>query len=91
MPIYVTSTDITGEILDYTVTYGCDTLIMGKTRRTLLSRKLSGDVVTQVAEHLPDNVALLTRSADAPFVPGRDVERVLPVRDDEDEDGAPPT
>ena len=74
VPIYVTSEDIAAEILDATVTYGCDTLIMGKTRRSLFARKLAGDVVAQVAEHLPDNVALITRSADSPFVPGHAVE-----------------
>src|SRR5262249_38165883 len=74
MPIYVTSSDIAAEILDATVTYGCDTLIMGKTRRSMFARKLAGDVVAQVAEHLPDNVALITRSASSPFVPGQPVE-----------------
>ncbi|MEO0482490.1 MAG: universal stress protein [Planctomycetota bacterium] len=68
VPIYVTATDISGEILDYTVTYGCDTLIMGKSRRSLFARRLEGDVVTAVAEHLPDGVALITRSADTPHV-----------------------
>jgi nucleotide-binding universal stress UspA family protein len=71
IPIYVTSTDIAAEILDYTVTYGCDTLIMGKSRRSMLSRRVTGDVLAQVARHLPDNVALITRSADAPYVPGQ--------------------
>lgn len=76
VPIYVTSTDIAAEILDYTVTEQCDTLIMGKSRRSLFARKLAGDVVAQVAEHLPDNVALITRSPEAPFVPGQDAEVV---------------
>lgn len=70
-PIYVTSTDIPAEILDYTVTYGCDTLIMGKSRRSMLSRRVTGDVLAAVAKHLPDNVALITRSTDAPYVPGQ--------------------
>jgi nucleotide-binding universal stress UspA family protein len=69
VPIYVTSSDIAGEILDYTVTYGCDVLIMGKSRRSMVSRTIHGDVVAQVAEHLPDTVSLLLRSADAPFHP----------------------
>jgi len=63
VPIYVTSADVVEEILDYTVTYGCDTLIMGKSRRSRLARSLEGDVVTQVAGHLPDTTALITRSA----------------------------
>lgn len=75
VPIYVTSPDIAYEILDYTATYACDTLIMGKSRRSLLSRKVSGDVVGQVAEHLPEGVSLIARAArkDAPreaHVPG---------------------
>jgi nucleotide-binding universal stress UspA family protein len=68
-PIYVVSSDVAAEILDYTVTYGCDTLIMGKSRRSLFARTFEGDVVRRVAEHLPDDVALVTRSAHAPHVP----------------------
>ncbi len=62
VPIYVTSTDIADEILDYTVTFGCDTLIMGKSRRSLFSRTLAGDVVSRVGQHLPDGVDLITRA-----------------------------
>jgi nucleotide-binding universal stress UspA family protein len=62
-PIYVTSPEVAHEILDYTVTFGCDTLIMGKSRRSLFARKVAGDVISQVAQHLPDEVSLVTRSA----------------------------
>ncbi len=62
-PIYVCATDVTAEILDYTVTFGCDTLIMGKTRRRAFARALEGDVVTQIAKDLPSEVALITRDA----------------------------
>lgn len=68
VPIYVTSPEIVEEILDYTVTHGCDTLIMGKSRRSFFARKLDVDVVLEVAEHLPDNVALITRSANTPHL-----------------------
>lgn len=64
-PIYVTSADVAAEILDYTVTFGCDTLIMGKSRRDVLSRTLAGDVVAEVAAQLPDGVTLLTRAPGA--------------------------
>jgi amino acid transporter len=84
VPIYVTSTEIAPEILDYTVTEQCDTLIMGKSRRSLLARSLAGDVVAQVAQHLPDNVALITRSADAPFVPGEMPQAANAPRDTSD-------
>ncbi len=63
IPIYVSSPDIVEEILDNTVTYGCDTLIMGKTRRSMFARKLEGDVVSRVAMGLPDGTALITRDA----------------------------
>ncbi|MEM1329869.1 MAG: universal stress protein [Planctomycetota bacterium] len=73
IPIYITSPEIADEILDHTVTYACDTLIMGKSKRSLFSRKLAGDVITSVAESLPSEVALITRSADDPHIrrPGR--------------------
>jgi amino acid transporter len=61
-PIYITSPNIAEEILDYTVTYGCDTLIIGKSRRSVFSRKVAGDVVSSIAEMLPDDVSLVTRS-----------------------------
>lgn len=62
VPIYITATDIPSEILDYTVTFGCDTLIMGKSKRTLFSRRVVGDVLAEVVKHLPDEVTLITRS-----------------------------
>lgn len=63
IPIYVCSDRISEEILDYTVTFGCDTLILGKTRRRAMSRKIEGDVVAQIVEHLPDTVELVLREA----------------------------
>lgn len=72
VPIYVTSPDIAEEILDYTVTFGCDTLIMGKTRRSLFSRAVAGDVLAKVSAHLPEGTTLITRaSTDIPR-PGGD-------------------
>lgn len=66
IPIYVTSQEIPDEILDHTVTYGCDTLILGKSRRSFFSRKLEGDVVSDVSHGLPDGITLITRAADIP-------------------------
>jgi amino acid transporter/nucleotide-binding universal stress UspA family protein len=63
VPIYVTSPSVAEEILDYTVTYGCDTLIMGKSRRSSVARSLEGDVVGEIARHLPEGVSLITRDA----------------------------
>lgn len=63
VPIYVCSADVASEILDYTVTYGCDTLIMGKTKRRALTRALEGDVISTVVKDLPSEVALITRDS----------------------------
>ncbi|MCK6478012.1 MAG: amino acid permease, partial [Phycisphaerales bacterium] len=85
VPIYVTGTDIPSEILDYTVTYGCDTLIMGRTRRWFFSRTLAGDVVAQVTRSLPDGVSLILRS-NSPFQPDKpDAGTVERVRDNGEE------
>lgn len=64
VPIYVTSPNIAEEILDYTVTFACDTLIIGKSQRGTLARKVGGDVVSEIAKALPQGVALETRNTD---------------------------
>lgn len=65
IPIYVTSPTVAEEILDYTATFGCDTLIMGRSQRSLFSRRIEGDVLSRVAEHLPEGVSLITRASPA--------------------------
>lgn len=77
VPIYVTSADVADEILDYAVTFGCDTVIMGKSRRSVLSRTVGGDVVGKVAQLLPEGVSLITR-APGPFSPA-ETERYAAV------------
>jgi len=63
VPIYVTTSgDIASEILDYTATFNCDILIMGKSKRSLFSRRVAGDVVASVAAALPEGIALVARS-----------------------------
>jgi len=100
VPIYVCSPEIAEEILDYTVTYGCDTLIMGKTKRSLFARRLEGDVVTTVASMLPSEVALMTRDS-SPYDPSRGplaheseqraIPPARPASGADAEDDAPPT
>lgn len=63
VPVYVCATNVAEEILDYTVTFGCDTLIMGKTHRRAFARALEGDVIQQVVKLLPSEVALITRDS----------------------------
>ena len=36
---------------------------MGKSRRSLFSRALAGDVVSRVGQHLPEGVDLITRAS----------------------------
>ena len=79
VPIYVCSDRISEEILDYTVTFGCDTLIVGKTRRRAFVRRIEGDVVAQIVEHLPDMVELVLREA-KPISMGPSEESVSVVR-----------
>jgi nucleotide-binding universal stress UspA family protein len=73
VPIYVTSTDIADEILDYTVTFACDMLILGKSGRRAFWRKVEGDVVAKVATNLPREVTLVLRD------PESDSRREFPV------------
>jgi len=58
VPIYISSPDIAEEILDYTVTFGCDTLIIGQSRRSTIARTVEGDVVSIIQKHLPPGVNL---------------------------------
>jgi amino acid transporter/nucleotide-binding universal stress UspA family protein len=69
VPIYVTATDIVDEILDYTATFGCDTLIMGKSRRSLFARAVEGDVVSRIAAVLPKEIDLILRASDQQGAP----------------------
>jgi amino acid transporter len=73
-PIYINSTAIADEILDYAVTFGCDTVIMGKSRRSPFSRAIEGDVVSKVGQHLPEGISMVTRAAG----PGRPITAEAP-------------
>ena len=63
VPIYVSSPNIAEEILDYTVTFNCQTLIIGQSRRSGLSRTVEGDVVAEIKAQLPVTVELIEREA----------------------------
>lgn len=81
VPIYVTSTNIVEEILDYTATFGCDTLIMGKSRRSPFARAVEGDVVSRITAVLPREIALVLRAGDTP-APPTEGSGPVPARDD---------
>jgi amino acid transporter/nucleotide-binding universal stress UspA family protein len=88
-PIYICATDVAAEILDYTVTFGCDTLIMGKSQRRAFARALEGDVVTQIVRDLPSEVALITRDASPhPMGPEPAAEVVRPGTSSSSKPGA---
>ena len=59
IPLYTVSENPATTILDLTATLGVDLLILGATHRRTLVRLLKGDVVTQVAHNLPENIQLL--------------------------------
>jgi len=70
VPIYVSSPNIAEEILDYTVTFGCDTLIIGRSKRSGLARSVEGDVVGEIKTLLPSIITLIERERSGPVHAG---------------------
>lgn len=58
-PIYVVSDNPAATILDLAATLGVDMLLLGAPHRTRLVSLLKGDVVTEVAKSLPENIQLV--------------------------------
>ncbi len=59
MPIYCVASSVPEMILDFAATYGVDYVILGVTRRGALFRALRGDLISEVAAHLPSETTLL--------------------------------
>jgi amino acid transporter len=59
VPIYVVSDNPAGTILDLAATLGIDMLVLGSPHRTRLVSLLKGNVVTEVAKHLPENIQMV--------------------------------
>jgi nucleotide-binding universal stress UspA family protein len=59
LPVYAVSDDVANSVLDLSATLGIDLLILGAPQRSSLAALLRGDVVTEVAKHLPDTIQLL--------------------------------
>jgi amino acid transporter/nucleotide-binding universal stress UspA family protein len=57
--IYAVSDDPAWTILDNAAIAGVDMLILGHSRRSALTRVLRGDLLQQVATHLPEEIRLL--------------------------------
>ena len=62
LPIYIVSDNPAATILDLTATIGIDVLMLGSSHRTNLSRLLKGNVITEVAKNLPENIQLVIHS-----------------------------
>jgi amino acid transporter/nucleotide-binding universal stress UspA family protein len=62
MPVYAVSDNPAGTILDITATLGVDMLMLGAPHRNALAKLLQGDVVTEVARSLPENIQLVIHS-----------------------------
>ncbi|MBU0639521.1 MAG: universal stress protein [Planctomycetes bacterium] len=62
-PIYCVSPLPADVILDFAATYAADLVILGVSRRTGVLRALRGDVISGVADHLPDESTLLIHAA----------------------------
>jgi amino acid transporter/nucleotide-binding universal stress UspA family protein len=59
VPVYVVSEDPSATILDLSATLGIDLLVLGSPHRHALVRLLKGNVVTEVAKSLPENIQLI--------------------------------
>jgi len=59
LPVYAVSDDVAASILDLSATLGIDMLVVGAPQRSSLAALLRGDVVTEVARHLPDTIQLV--------------------------------
>jgi nucleotide-binding universal stress UspA family protein len=59
VPVYLVSDDPAATILDLSATLGIDLLILGTPHRHAMVRLLKGNVVTEVAKSLPENIQLI--------------------------------
>jgi len=59
LPVYAVSDNPAGTIVDIAATLGVDMLMLGSPHRSALAKLLRGDVVTEVARSLPDNIQMV--------------------------------
>ncbi|MBC8094537.1 MAG: amino acid permease [Akkermansiaceae bacterium] len=62
IPLYTVSDNPAATIIDLAATLGIDVLMLGAPHRTALAKLLQGDVVTEVARQLPENIQLVIHS-----------------------------
>lgn len=59
IPLYSVSDNPANSILDLSATLGIDMLILGASHRQTLASLLKGNIVTEVAKNLPENIQLI--------------------------------
>jgi nucleotide-binding universal stress UspA family protein len=59
VPVFAVSDDPAATILDLAATLGADILVLGTPHRHALLSLLKGNVVTEVAKSLPENIQLV--------------------------------
>ncbi|HEX4263800.1 MAG TPA: universal stress protein [Verrucomicrobiae bacterium] len=59
LPVFAVSENPAGTIVDIAATLGVDILMLGAPHRNALAKLLRGDVVTEVARSLPENIQLV--------------------------------
>jgi len=59
VPVYAVSDNPATTILDLAATFGVDMLMLGAPQRRRLVALLKGNVVTEVARNLPENIQLV--------------------------------
>ena len=62
VPVFVVSENPAATILDISATIGADVLMLGSSHRTKLVNLLKGNVITEVAKNLPENIQLVIHS-----------------------------
>ena len=62
IPIYAVSADVAYTILDFAATYGVEAVLMGVSRQGAMIRALRGDVISAVADNLPEDISLLVHA-----------------------------
>ena len=60
--MYAVSDNPAATILDIAATLGVDMLMLGAAHRNAMAKLLRGDVVTEVARNLPENIQLVIHS-----------------------------
>jgi amino acid transporter/nucleotide-binding universal stress UspA family protein len=59
LPVFANATNAAGLIVDMAATLGVDYLMLGATHRHTMAKLLKGNVATEVAGSLPDNIQLI--------------------------------